>query len=88
MQGLILGSYFYGYIATQLFSGWLVRKIGGKYPFGIGILLCSIFTLVTPSCAYVHYGLIIALRVAEGLVTVCVHCESLKTRMISNSGEP
>ncbi|OQV24545.1 Sialin [Hypsibius exemplaris] len=68
-QGLILGSYFYGYIFTQLAGGWLARRYGGKHPMGLGIFIAGILTLLTPVAANVHYGLLIALRVAEGLAS-------------------
>ena len=42
MPGLILGSFFYGYIVTQLPGGWLGSQFGGKYLFGFGVLLTSV----------------------------------------------
>ena len=67
---MLLGSYFYGYIATQMIGGWLSKQYGGKYPFGIGILLCTILTLVTPVAATEQYGYLMAIRIVEGLSTV------------------
>ncbi len=32
-QGIILGSFFYGYILTQIPGGWLATKFGGKRIF-------------------------------------------------------
>ena len=32
------------------FSGYLASKFGGKYPFGGGVFLTAIFTLLTPLC--------------------------------------
>ncbi len=32
-QGVILGSFFYGYIVTQIPGGWLATKFGGKRVF-------------------------------------------------------
>lgn len=29
LQGVVLSSFYYGYISTQLFGGWMARKIGG-----------------------------------------------------------
>ena len=36
-KGLILSSFFYGYITTQLAGGFISSKIGGNLVFGIGI---------------------------------------------------
>lgn len=67
IRGLILGSFFYGYILTQLPGGWLATKIGGKHLFGIGVLGTAVLTLVSPPAARLSpYGLI-SLRIMEGI---------------------
>ncbi|XP_046434218.1 sialin-like [Neodiprion fabricii] len=47
-QGVILSSFFWGYIVTQIPGGILADKFGGKYTLGLGILSTAIFTLLTP----------------------------------------
>ncbi|XP_049788970.1 putative inorganic phosphate cotransporter [Schistocerca nitens] len=67
-QGLILSSFFWGYILTHLPGGMLAEKFGGKYSLGLGILCTAVFTLLTPLAA--RYGgatWIIIVRAAEGL---------------------
>eukprot|EP00794_Sanderia_malayensis_P012121 gene12121-13372_t len=66
-QGLILGSFFYGYLVTQLPGGLLATYFGGKWVFGIGILVTSVLTVLTPIVARYSVTLFIALRVVEGL---------------------
>uniref|UniRef100_A0A673NRB8 Sialin n=1 Tax=Sinocyclocheilus rhinocerous TaxID=307959 RepID=A0A673NRB8_9TELE len=66
-QGWILGSFFYGYILTQIPGGYLARKYGAKWLFGIGILCTVIFTLLTPVAADLGAGYLIAVRVLEGI---------------------
>ncbi|KAL4228698.1 hypothetical protein ACF0H5_011741 [Mactra antiquata] len=66
-KGIILGSFFYGYIFTQLPGGYLATKIGGKHLFGCGIFVTAVFTLLTPLCAHVSVYLLVAVRVLEGL---------------------
>ncbi|MBN3304807.1 S17A5 protein, partial [Amia calva] len=66
-QGWILGSFFYGYIFTQIPGGYLARKYGAKWFLGIGILGTAIFTLLTPLAADMGAGYLIALRVLEGI---------------------
>ncbi|XP_025074687.1 putative inorganic phosphate cotransporter isoform X2 [Pogonomyrmex barbatus] len=47
-QGLILSSFFWGYVLTHLPGGMLAERFGGKYSLGLGILSTAIFTLLTP----------------------------------------
>ena len=65
-QGLVLGSFFYGYVATQLPGGRLAEIFGGKWIFGIGILMTSVFPVIMPWAAKQSFGLLIAVRVIEG----------------------
>ncbi|PNF21048.1 hypothetical protein B7P43_G08414, partial [Cryptotermes secundus] len=67
-QGLILSSFFWGYVITHLPGGMLAEKFGGKYALGLGILSTAIFTLLTPLAA-IHGGAgwLIAVRFIEGL---------------------
>ena len=67
MQGLILGSFFYGYVTTQIPGGFLAEKYGGKWIYGLGTLCTAILTLLTPLAAEAGAGTFIALRVLEGL---------------------
>jgi len=66
-QGLVLGAFFYGYILTQIPGGWLAKNFGGKYVFGIGVLVTSVLTLLTPIAAKASFPLLIAVRVLEGI---------------------
>ncbi|XP_063890547.1 vesicular glutamate transporter 1 isoform X2 [Helicoverpa armigera] len=76
-KGLVLSSFFYGYLITQLPGGWLAAKIGGNRVFAIGIGATSLLTLFTPPLAHTSTALLIAVRVVEGLfegVTYpCIH---------------
>ncbi|XP_047985933.1 vesicular glutamate transporter 1 isoform X2 [Leguminivora glycinivorella] len=76
-KGLVLSSFFYGYLITQLPGGWLAAKIGGNRMFAIGIGATSLLTLFTPPLAHTSTSLLIAVRVVEGLfegVTYpCIH---------------
>ncbi|KAG8177586.1 hypothetical protein JTE90_028307 [Oedothorax gibbosus] len=66
VQGQVLGSYFYGYIITQVPSGVLAEKYGAKWVLGLGMLLCSILTLLTPLAARWSVWALVATRVLEG----------------------
>uniref|UniRef100_A0A673T8G0 Sialin n=2 Tax=Suricata suricatta TaxID=37032 RepID=A0A673T8G0_SURSU len=66
-QGWILGSFFYGYIITQIPGGYIANKVGGKLLLGFGILGTAVFTLFTPIAADFGVGALIILRALEGL---------------------
>ncbi|KAL8172660.1 UNVERIFIED_CONTAM: hypothetical protein K2H54_005622 [Gekko kuhli] len=66
-QGWILGSFFYGYIITQIPGGYLARQVGGKLLMGFGVLGTAVFTLFTPLAADLGVGCLIAVRALEGL---------------------
>lgn len=68
LQGIILSSFYYGYVLTQIVGGYLADKFGGKYTLSVGILVTAILTLLTP--AAVEWGgpnCLIIIRVLEGL---------------------
>lgn len=48
LQGVILSSFFWGYVITHIPGGMLAEKFGGKYVLSLGILSTAIFTLLTP----------------------------------------
>ncbi|KAI4456697.1 solute carrier family 17 [Holotrichia oblita] len=67
-QGLILSSFYWGYVITHMPGGIIAEKFGGKYSLGIGILCTAVFTLLTPwVVGFGDYKWLIALRVLEGL---------------------
>ncbi|XP_067466877.1 sialin isoform X1 [Thunnus thynnus] len=66
-QGWILGSFFYGYILTQIPGGYLAGRFGPKWLLGLGILGTVIFTLLTPVAANLGASYLITVRVLEGI---------------------
>ncbi|XP_011160846.1 putative inorganic phosphate cotransporter [Solenopsis invicta] len=67
-QGLILSSFYWGYVITHLPGGILAEKFGGKYTLSLGILSTAVFTLLTP--LVVDWGQatgLIVLRILMGL---------------------
>ncbi|XP_011506437.1 PREDICTED: sialin-like isoform X2 [Ceratosolen solmsi marchali] len=47
-QGVILSSFYWGYVITHIPGGMIAEKFGGKYTLGLGILWNAIFTILTP----------------------------------------
>lgn len=66
-QGIVLSSFFYGYILTQVIGGILADKFGGRRLFGGGIFCTAIMTLVSPFAARSGLGVFVAVRVLEGI---------------------
>ncbi|XP_064641105.1 vesicular glutamate transporter 2-like [Lineus longissimus] len=67
LQGVVLSSFFYGYVLTQIPGGWLANRYGGKIVFGIGTAVTGLLTLILPVCAKENVYYIIALRTCQGL---------------------
>lgn len=67
IQGIILGSFFYGYVVTQIPGGRLAELYGGKLVFGLGILMTGVLTTVSPLAAKLGTSVFIVVRVLEGL---------------------
>ena len=67
-QGVILGSFYYGYIITPIPGGRMAELFGGKWLFGIGALITGFLSLLIPYAAY-NWGTtaLIALRIVQGL---------------------
>ena len=70
VQGLILGSFFWGYIVTQIPGGWLATRIGGKRVYGLSMLLATVATFLTPVAAQTSYIFLIVLRILVGIASV------------------
>ncbi|XP_017019656.1 putative inorganic phosphate cotransporter [Drosophila kikkawai] len=67
-QGLILASFYIGYLITHVPGGILADKFGGKWTLSLGILATAIFTLITPvTIVYTEDIGLIVLRVLMGL---------------------
>ncbi|XP_035796100.1 sialin-like isoform X1 [Anopheles albimanus] len=65
-QALMLGSFFWGYVLTELPGGRLAEVVGGRRVFGYSMLWASCLTLVTPLAANTHYVAVVILRAVLG----------------------
>ncbi|KAI2567537.1 solute carrier family 17 member 8 [Homo sapiens] len=66
--GLIHGSFFWGYIMTQIPGGFISNKFAANRVFGAAIFLTSTLNMFIPSAARVHYGCVMCVRILQGLV--------------------
>lgn len=65
---LVLGSFYWGYILTELPGGRLAELVGGHRVFGHSMLWASVITLLTPAAANFSYTAFIILRVLLGFM--------------------
>lgn len=65
-----MGSFFYGYMASQIPGGWLAGRIGGRKVVGIFMLVVSFANLMTPVAARVDYMFLVVLRILAGFGSV------------------
>ncbi len=66
-MGIVLSAFFYGYFATQILGGWLADRFGGKIVLGTGVLVWSLFTVLTPPAAVAGFWPLLLARVGLGL---------------------
>ncbi|XP_070492520.1 sialin [Chironomus tepperi] len=65
---LILGSFFWGYVLTELPGGRLAELVGGHRVFGHSMFWASIITLLTPITAHMGYQAMVILRALLGFM--------------------
>lgn len=77
-QGILLSSFFVGYILTQIPGGYLACTWGGRRIFGLGLFGASLVSILTPmiGISMGFYGFIIArffCGVFEGVTYPAIH---------------
>ena len=66
-KGLVLSSFFIGYLMFQIIGGWLANRYGGKIVLGISVIMWSAFTIVTPFAATLSMAFLLGVRVLLGI---------------------
>jgi MFS transporter, ACS family, solute carrier family 17 (sodium-dependent inorganic phosphate cotransporter), other len=66
-KGLVLSSFFIGYLAFMFASGWLATRFGGRRVLGVAVIAWSACTLLTPPAAALSLGALVTVRIAMGL---------------------
>lgn len=80
-QGLILSSFYWGYVLTHIPGGILAERYGGKYVLGLGILCTAILTFITPFVIYAtngNWAWVVVVRVLEGLGEVSENISQIR----------
>lgn len=67
MKGLVLSSFFFGYMIMQVPGGWLANRLGGVAVLGVAVIWWSVFTMLTPLAVLISVPALILARIALGL---------------------
>lgn len=65
-KGLVLSSFFIGYLGAMLPAGWLANRWGGRLLMGVALIGWSVFTFLTPIAAAFSFAALIATRILMG----------------------
>ena len=65
--GIVLGTFYFGYMISMTLGGYLADKYGGKKVLGYALIIWSLFTIVTPFFAYSGLWWLIFIRILLGL---------------------
>ena len=65
--GFIFSSFYLGYMLTMALGGYLADRFGGKFVLGCGVVLWSLFTILTPFAAHNGFFVLLIMRVLLGL---------------------
>jgi ACS family sodium-dependent inorganic phosphate cotransporter len=66
-KGLVLSSFFVGYILMMLTAARLANRYGGKIVLGMAVAWWSLFTVLTPPAAHASLPILVICRMALGL---------------------
>ena len=67
LQGVVLGSFSYGYIASQILGGYLAGRFGPKKTVFCGVALSTVCTLLGPLASIGSPYLLIITQVLNGI---------------------
>lgn len=66
-KGLVLSSFFIGYMLCMFIAGVIATRFGGKRVSGGAVLIWSLFTLLTPLAAVISLPVLFAARIGMGM---------------------
>ena len=61
--GVAMGTFFWGYVTTQVIGGYMADKVGGDKILCLSVSVWGILTLLTPHIAHIHFDFMSALGV-------------------------
>lgn len=72
LQGLILSSYFWGYMVSLIPGGRMADLLSAKWVMNGSVLLNLVASILSPVAANMHYSLFILMRVIQGIGGVSI----------------
>ena len=72
VKGLILSSYFFGYLLSQVPGGRVAEVVSAKWILFASVALNIIPTLLIPPAALLHWSILIIIRVIQGIGGVSI----------------
>ncbi|XP_055941731.1 vesicular glutamate transporter 2.2-like [Argiope bruennichi] len=66
-QRIVLVSFIYGYCLSQIPAGLTSDMYGGKWHFGISVLVVAFASFLIPSAARISKGFLISVRIIQGM---------------------
>jgi MFS family permease len=76
-KGLVLSSFFVGYLLMMVAAGVLAHRYGGKVVLGVAVVWWSLFTALTPPAALMSLPALVVARIALGLGEAAVFPASI-----------
>jgi MFS transporter, ACS family, solute carrier family 17 (sodium-dependent inorganic phosphate cotransporter), other len=76
-KGVVLSSFFVGYLLLMVASGALANRYGGKLVLGLAVIWWSLFTILTPPAALLSLTGLVVARIALGLGEAAVFPASI-----------
>ncbi|XP_021922345.1 putative inorganic phosphate cotransporter isoform X1 [Zootermopsis nevadensis] len=67
VNGVILSSYFFGYLVSQVPGGRAAEVFSAKWILFASVALNIIPTLLTPPAVMIHWSVLVAMRIIEGV---------------------
>ena len=66
-KGMVLSSFFIGYLLLMLASSALANRFGGKVVLGVAVVWWSLFTALTPPAALASLSTLVLARIGLGM---------------------
>jgi len=76
-KGLVLSSFFMGYLLLMVVGGVLANRYGGWIVLGLAVIWWSVWTILTPPAAMTSLTALVAARIALGLGEAAVFPASI-----------